>query len=111
MKEAVYNHMTAEAGGSFFVRNKGAFVARFTVAYKFDGQDFSQDSGNFTAGVNKSIIIPAGAEDISLKVEEAWFINSWSTIFSENFGSPVTKCYEIWGTTLNPKWKETDCKE
>ena len=46
---------------------------------------------------------------MTIKVEEAWFIGSWSTIFTQDFNSPVTKCYEISGTTLNPSWKEISC--
>jgi len=107
--EAVTKHLNAAEGGSFLVRNTGGYVARFTVSYKFEGKEFSKSSGKFSLGVNKSISVPAGASDIHLKVEEAWFIASWTTIFTQNFGSPVTKCYKIWGTTLNPKWKEEDC--
>ncbi|MFN7338847.1 MAG: thiol-activated cytolysin C-terminal domain-containing protein [bacterium] len=106
---AVTNQLNAPVGGSFLVRNSGGYVSRFSVSYKFEGQDFSKDSGEFTAGVNKSISIPAGATEIHLKVEEAWFIGSWSTIFTQDFNSPVTKCYEISGTTLNPSWKEISC--
>ena len=107
--EAVTKHLKAETGGSFFVRNDGGYVARFSVTYMFDGKEFSKDSGDFTLGVNKSVSVPAGATDIHLKVEEAWFIGSWTTIFAQNFGSPVTKCYKIWGTTLNPSWEEISC--
>lgn len=109
IKEAITQHLEAAVGGSFLVRNSGGYVARFSVSYKFAGKDFSKDSGDFSLGVNKSIDVPAGATDIHLKVEEAWFINSWTTIFTQNFGSPVTKCYKIWGTTLNPSWEETSC--
>jgi hypothetical protein len=107
--DAIVKQMNAVEGGSFLVRNGGGYVARFSVSYKFDGKDFSKDSGDFSLGVNKSISVPAGATDIHLKVEEAWFIASWTTIFTQNFGSPVTKCYKIWGTTLNPSWEETSC--
>ena len=108
--KAVTMHLQAEKGGSFLVRNSGGYVARFSVFYKYEGQDFTKDSGNFTAGVNKSIDVPSGATDIGLKVEAAWFIKSWTTIFTQNYASPVTKCYEISGTTLNTKWKETACR-
>lgn len=109
-KDAVVKHLNAKEGGSFYVRNEGGYVASFSVTYKYDGKEFSQNSGDFSLGVNKSISVPAGAKDIHLKVEEAWFIASWTTIFSLNFASPVTKCYKIWGTTLNPSWEEISCK-
>lgn len=110
MQEVVAKQLAAEVGGSFLVRNEGGYVARFSVTYKYEGKAFSKDSGDFSLGVNKSISVPAGATDIHLKVEEAWFISSWTTIFTQDFGSPVTKCYKIWGTTLNPAWEETSCK-
>ncbi|SHJ93708.1 Thiol-activated cytolysin [Hathewaya proteolytica DSM 3090] len=93
-------------GGSILVRNNGGYVARFSVKFNLNGQVITKDSGDFTLGVNKSIDIPAEATEIHLKVEEAWFIKSWSTIFTKDFGTPVNKSYEISGTTLNPKWKE-----
>ncbi len=109
LKEAIVRHLEAEKGGSIHVRNNGGYVARFSISYVLEGQGFSKDSGNFTLGVNKEIDIPAGATDIHLKVEEAWFIASWSTIFAKTFAEPVTKCYEIHGTTLRPGWKEVPC--
>jgi hypothetical protein len=108
LKEAVLAHMEAEKGGSFHVRNGGGYVAKFSVTYKLHGQDFSKDSGTFTLGVNKAVDLPAGATDIHLKVEENWAFG-WSTIFTKVFSEPAVKCYEIHGTTLNPKWKEVSC--
>lgn len=93
-------------GGSILVRNDGGYVARFSVKFKLNGQIITRDSGEFTSGVNKSIDIPAEATEIHLKVEEAWFISSWSTIFTKDFETPVSKKYEVSGTTLNPHWKE-----
>lgn len=96
----------ASNGGSILVRNTGAYVSRFKVQFNFQGQIITKDSGNFTSGVSKAIDIPAEAKDIYLKVEEAWFIASWSTIFTKNYHDPVTKEFEIFGTTLNPYWRE-----
>jgi len=101
--------MEAEQGGSILVRNEGGDVARFSVSYTLNGQSFTKDSGNFTLGVNASIAIPAGATDIHVKVEEMWGYG-WSTIFTKNFDAPGTKCYKIYGTTLDPKWEETACE-
>ncbi|MDR2438621.1 MAG: hypothetical protein LBE12_04515 [Planctomycetaceae bacterium] len=96
----------AQSSGSILVRNTGGYVARFSVSFNLDGKSVTSDSGEFTCGVNKSVMIPAAATDIHLKVEEAWFINSWSTIFTKDYSSPVSKSFEIGGTTLNPTWKE-----
>lgn len=106
---AVAEQLQAGTAATILVRNNGGYVARFSVSYDFKSKSFSKDSGDFTAGVNKSIEIPAGATNINLKVEEAWFINSWSTIFTKHFAAPAQHCYEITGTTLNPGWKEISC--
>jgi hypothetical protein len=107
-KEAVMAHMEATAAGSILVRNSGGYVARFSVSYTLNGHNFTQDSGDFSLGVNKSISIPAGATNIHLKVEEMWGFG-WSTIFTANFDAPVTKCYKVYGTTLDPKHEEISC--
>lgn len=108
LKEAVLAHYDGTTTGSITVRNSGGYVARFSVSYKLNGHEFTKDSGNFTVGVNKSIMIPQGATDIFLKVEEMWGFG-WSTIFTKSYPGPVTKCFKVYGTTLNPKWEEIDC--
>lgn len=109
MKDALVSYLEAGVAGSITVRNTGGYVAKFSITYDFQGKEVTEDSGNFTAGVNKTLEIPSGATNIYLKVEEYWFIKSTTTIFTQRFPEPVTKCYKIWGTTLNPKWEETDC--
>lgn len=102
-------HMDAEVGGSILIRNEGGYVAHFEVTYTFNDKELTKKSGNFTLGVNKEIAVPKGATDIRLKVQEEWFISSWSTIFTETFSSPPDVCYKIYGTTLNPKYEPIDC--
>lgn len=98
--------LTAQSSGYISVRNTGGYVAEFYVDYTVNGVRLSKESGEFTAGVTKTIDIPSDATDITLHVKEAYFIHSWTTIFSEHFDEPVCKKYHIWGTTLNPKWEE-----
>ena len=43
------------------VNNTGGYVARFSVTYKEKGVEITKDSGDFTAGVKKSIEIPGDA--------------------------------------------------
>lgn len=108
MKDAIMQHLEAAIGGSFLVRNEGAFVASMLVTYKFAGKEFSI-SHDFAVGQSRSVEVPAGAVDIHLIVKEAVFFHTWSTIFSKSFDQPVTKCYKVWGTTLNPKYEEIKC--
>ncbi len=98
--------MNNQKGGTIIVRNTGGYVAKFTLSYKLNGQEISTTTDGFTAGVNKHIDVPVGATDIHLVVLEAWFIASWSTIFSQTFAEPVDKKYVVSGTTLNPSWHE-----
>ena len=98
----------AGTDGSISVKNEGGYVARFYLTYTDEGERVTQKSGDFTSGFTRSITIPAGASEISLEVEEAWFINQWKTIFTKSFSQAVIGSYKIWGTTLSPKWEEID---
>lgn len=93
----------------FLIRNEGAYLANFSVSYKLQGQNLSQDSGKFILAESRSIALPKGATDIYLKVELLSFINSWITLFTQSFPKPITKCYRIWGTMLNPQCDEITC--
>lgn len=95
--------------GFIQVKNTGGFVAKFDVSYTLNNKEVSSSSGNFTAGTSKSIIIPDGATNISLKIKEEYFISSWSTVLTATFPSPVNKCYEVYGTTLDAHAKEIQC--
>ncbi|KAK7605190.1 hypothetical protein V9T40_007048 [Parthenolecanium corni] len=95
--------------GYVSVNNNGGYVAAGQVQYDYNGSRQSESFGDFSLGVTKSIRIPDGATNIYVKVEEYWFINSLSTIFTESFATPPEKCYKIWGTTLNPKYSTINC--
>ena len=97
------------AGSSIVVRNTGAYVARFSVDFARDGERAKQESGDFTAGVNKSISLPEGAKDIHVKAEAmtglVW--NPWSTIFEQIYPDlSGVKRFTVRGTTLNPGYVE-----
>lgn len=93
--------------GIIVVRNCGGYVARFTVKYTHNGQRYTEESGNFTAGVNKSIEFPSGSTDIVVKAEELWGFG-WSTIFCKEYSYTVRKWFELTGTTLHPDYHEKD---
>lgn len=95
--------------GFIRVDNGGGYVAKFTVEYKLDGEKITNESGQFTLGVSKTIKIPEKATNVFLKVELYWFIGSTSDVFQETFPGPVNRCYKIWGTTLSPSHKQVDC--
>lgn len=108
LQAAADAHLSETAAGTIMVRNSGGYVARFSVSYTLNGHDFTKDSGDFSLGVNKSVDIPAGSTNVRLKVEEMWGFG-WSTIFTKNFSGPVTQCYKVYGTTLDPKYEEISC--
>ena len=95
--------------GFIHVSCNGGFVARFSVKYNLNGKEIESDSGQFTSGVSKAILVPADATNIIVTVQEEWFISSWSTVAVYTFASPVKKCYDVTGTTLNAHCKEIEC--
>lgn len=99
---------TNSNSGWIAIDNEGGYVAKFDVSYTLNGQRFTENTGDFTLGVTKVIDIPAGATDIVLHAWDAYWFSSWKEIFSKHFDSPVTKKYKVYGTTLNPKYKEID---
>ena len=94
--------------GSVLVRNEGWFYARFSVGYQQNGKRVFNQSGNFDRGTSFSIQIPSDASDILLVIEEMYLPlpEKWSTVFTANFSEPVDKSYEVYGTTLDAKWRE-----
>lgn len=98
--------LSNDISGNITIRNTGGYVAKFVVSYLLQGHRVDKGSGNFTAGVNKTIDIPAEATDIKVKAYAAVFFGTWSTIFTTGFPTPVTKAYEVYGTTMNTHWKE-----
>ncbi|RXK80015.1 hypothetical protein EST62_12980 [Chlorobaculum sp. 24CR] len=95
--------------GSILVKNTGWFVAHFSVQYMQQEKELTVNSGNITAGLSKALYIPPDATNIFVKIQEEYFIASWSTVGVFNFDQPVVKCYEVYGTTLSAKVKEVAC--
>ena len=79
--------------GYISILNHGGYVAQFTVSYDIGGKRYTKVSGNYTAGVRKTIEIPAGATNIIDEANAAWFIASWNNIFTKHFNGPVIKSY------------------
>ena len=94
------------SSGWISIENEGGYVAKFDVSYMQNGKRITEESGDFTAGVTKVIDIPSDATDIVLHAWDAWFIKSWTEIFSKHFDGPVRKKYKVTGTTLHPDYEE-----
>lgn len=95
--------------GFITVKCDGGFVARFSVSYDLTGVPIESESGNFTSGLSKAIIVPADATNVVVKVQIEWFIASWSTVGTYTFPNAVKKCYKVTGTTLNAHCNEVEC--
>ncbi len=95
--------------GSILIRNQGAFVARFSVAWQQSGQPTTEESGSFPVLAAKYIRIPPAATNVSVKIEIMTFpapFETWKTVAAHTFDQPVTKCYELAGETWNAKLRE-----
>ena len=101
-----YKAASNASSGWISIENKGGYVAKFDVSYMQKGKRITEESGDFTAGVTKVIDIPSDATDIVLHAWDAWFIKSWTEIFSKHFDGPVRKKYKVTGTTLHPDYEE-----
>lgn len=87
----------------------GWYSARYDIYYVIAGHEFQIDVRDITIGITKSSFVPGSATDVRLKVSEWWGFG-WRTIFTETWPQlDASHCYEIWGTTLNTKWKEVGC--
>jgi hypothetical protein len=98
--------------GSVLVTNRGAFVCRFSVDWRRGGRASTGQSGNFPVLAAKSIAIPADATDISVTVEvmtAPWPAETWRTVTTLEFPTPVRKCFELAGETWNVKFAEVAC--
>jgi hypothetical protein len=85
--------------GRISIRNKGGYVARFTVKYEVGEKTKTVESGSLWALQKKSVELPWNARKISAKVEVATFIDTWTEKTTLKFDEPVTRSYELSGTT------------
>jgi hypothetical protein len=84
-------------------------VSRFSVQWQQSGRSTTKESGNFPVLSDKDISIPADAKNVSVEIEIMTFpkpLESWKTVATYKFDSPVEKCYEVSGVTWSPTLKE-----
>jgi len=94
--------------GRYGVKNSGGYVARLFVNYDLDGQTVSWESGTFSIGMKKAVDVPAKATNIVVHAQEHtgfW----WESIFRKTFDKPSVICWNVYGTTLAPKYEEIAC--
>jgi len=92
--------------GSITLKNNGAFIARFSVQYVRSGETRTEESGEFPVLVAGILQLPADAADILVTVKIATSIDIWSVVATYRYHKPVTKSFELSGTTGSPVIKE-----
>jgi hypothetical protein len=91
------------------VRNEGGFVARFILAYIYRGQNLSYVSDHITINKTKKLPIPGDARLINLSVEI--YSTKWESVLTRQMANAENTCYEVSGTTVNPRIRNLYCDE
>jgi C1A family cysteine protease len=77
---------------------KGSFNTDLTVSYDVSG--FHRvDENNFPVGQTRTRLVPDHAGNITVTAKAV----GGKTIFSNHYATPQNLCFEVWGTTLDPK--------
>jgi cytolysin (calcineurin-like family phosphatase) len=92
------------------LRQKGAYVAKYTIEYTVDGRLQTIPTGNVTVGNEDTYNIPADAINVKVKAEGATGLvwAPWTTHFEQTYPKAVTRIIESLGTTLNQSYRELD---
>jgi hypothetical protein len=98
---------------SIRICNDGAFIAKCWLesrSLSFGYRIRYQDTGLFPVAQCRSMEIPIDAFWNRLECKELAFIAVYKSVFVQYFGSSMYNyCYQITGTTLIPRWSQTDC--
>jgi hypothetical protein len=93
--------------------NDGAYLAKCYLesrSLSFGFQIRYYDTGLFPVAQCRSLNIPVDAVWNRLECKSLAFIAIYKSIFVQNFASAMYNyCYRLTGTTLIPRWSQTDC--
>ena len=85
-------------------KNTGAYVAKFYVNWKENGQPQSWASGEKAVGQSGVVSLSGSVSDIKINAQ-AHTGFKWATIFTlELTNGPPNETYVVQGTTLDRKW-------
>lgn len=90
--------------GLVMVQNDGGFVARFTVDWRLNGRADRGESGNFPVLAARSIGLPAGATDITVKIEIMTFpppFETWKVVAAHSYRVAPRVSFRLKGTTID----------
>ncbi|CAF3417198.1 unnamed protein product [Rotaria sp. Silwood2] len=98
-----------------FIRvcNNGAYLAKCYLESRAPYYGFQirrDDTGLFPVAQCSTMNVPPAAVWNRLECKTLAFIAVYKSIFKQEFASAMFNyCYKITGTTLNPKWSQTQC--
>ncbi|MBK8879019.1 MAG: hypothetical protein IPN74_10850 [Haliscomenobacter sp.] len=79
---------------------KGTYVADLTVSFVWKGETYKIEH-SFPVGQSKRVEVPCDAANILIKTVAV----AGKTVFEQRFDKLAeNKCFQVWGTTLNPSW-------
>lgn len=87
----------------FSLTNDGAFIARCSIQYNYDGSNFNRFCNPTFAGQNKKIDIPSNAKGVFLKVDIMQLLGKWTTVYEKHVSATDRICVKLSGTTFNFK--------
>jgi hypothetical protein len=96
--------------GVVTVTNMGGFFARFSVQYLQNGEPKTDKTNSFSLFFTKTLQLPADANQILLTIEIETGLNQWSVVATKQYRKPVTKSFELGGTTWKPEIKPVETK-
>lgn len=101
-----YKHITLKN------RVGGGYAAKASVSYYLGGKKQPTiNTGSFAIGAIKRVPIPCTATNITCTAKAI----AGKTIFTKRYNQATDRCYEVWGTTLSPRYATCgdagDCKK
>ncbi|PIB39522.1 hypothetical protein BFP75_11195 [Maribacter sp. 4G9] len=100
------------------LEHAGAYVARVTVQWSEPDangilQPKKEEFGEQTAGWTKTMNFPGDAVNININAEAATGLvwAPWGEIMNKTLPGPSNCTYKMYGTTLDRRFEEKDCKQ
>ena len=94
--------------GMVAVKNVGAYVARLTLFYLLNDAPVVQQTETLEIAQWGGFSVPMAATNISVVIENHTGFG-WQTIATHTPPARSTSCWELSGTTFNPKVEDTAC--
>jgi hypothetical protein len=89
------------ARGWITLKNKGSFVARFSLTWRMGARNESRTTPNILWLASATLDVPVDAREITLTIEimTTPLPETWRSLAQHAFGTPVQKTYEVSGKT------------